>query len=380
MNIVCDRAIPLAAELFGRLGTVSLKDGRTLAAGDVREADLLIIRSTTRANATLLEGSRVRFIGSGVIGTDHLDIPWLQARGIAWANAPGCNAESVADYFTAALLETGARRNRAWRGKTLGVVGAGNVGRRIAKAGRALGMRVLCCDPPRQADPADVEAQGFFPLETLLAEADALTLHTPLTPETHHLIGERALACMKRGAVLVNMARGAVVCNDSLTRALERGALSDAVIDCWEGEPAFSPALARLALLATPHVAGHAYEGKVNGAAMVYEAACRFLGAEPGPIPALPPPPVPEIACAGAGEPDEAVLRRLASTVCDVAGDSARFKASISEDPAERRRHFDSLRRDYPLRRQFSATRVILGHASSALVQTVSDLGFGVSP
>lgn len=376
MNILCDRAMPLAEELFSRLGRVTLKEARAITAENVREADMLIIRSTTRVNEALLSGSRVRFVGSGVIGTDHLDIPWLASRAIAWTNAPGCNAQSVADYFTAALLEAGHKLNRTWRGKTLGIVGVGNVGRRIQSVGEALGMRILCCDPPRQADRADMEAQAFHPLATLLAESDALSLHTPLTPEARHLIDERALACMKPDALLINMARGAVVCNASLTAALESGRLAGAAIDCWEGEPLYSPTLARIVFPATPHVAGHALEGKVNGTIMIYEAACRFLGLEPSPIPALPPPPVPEIIRDCTGETEEESLRRIISAVCGITTENDRFKAIASSDPDLLRQHFDSLRRNYPLRRQFNATRLTLIGATPSLRKTLAGLGF----
>lgn len=382
MKIVCDSNMPLAEALFGRLGDVTLRDGRCITPDDLRDADALIIRSTTRVTPGLLEGSSVRFVGSGVIGTDHLDIPWLNGRGIAWCNAPGCNAESVADYFTAALLEIGHRLQTTWAGKTLGVVGVGNVGRRIVARGEALGMRVLCCDPPRRDAPEDEAAKDFLPLQDVIRDADALTLHTPLSAEgrhaTRHLINAVALAGMKPDAVLLNMARGAVVETQALCEALETRRLAGAVIDCWEGEPDYSCRLARMAALTTPHVAGHAYEGKVNGTIAVYETFCRFLGNEPEAIPALPPPPISEMTCHAGTLPDEAVLRALARSVCDIAGDSARFQAGLSDDESLRRAAFDAQRKHYPLRRQFSATRAVLPDASPCLKAKACGIGFTV--
>ena len=205
MKIVCDKNMPFAAEAFGTLGTVLSKGGREIAPGDVRDAEVLVTRSTTKVNAALLDGSAVRFYGSGVIGTDHIDIPYLAARGIHWCGAPGCNAESVANYVTAALLWLGGRHGFRLEGKTVGVIGVGNVGRRVCRHARALGMRVLANDPPRQRDPADSEARGFVPLERVLDEADIVTCHVPLTKEgpdaTRHLLDAARLASLKPGAL-----------------------------------------------------------------------------------------------------------------------------------------------------------------------------------
>ena len=379
MKSVCDKNMPYAAEAFGTLGEVLLKDGRQIAPADVRDAEVLITRSTTKVNAALLDGSAVRFCGSGVIGTDHIDIPYLASRGIAWAGAPGCNAESVANYVTAALLWLGGRHGLTLAGKTIGVIGVGGVGRRVCSHARALGLKVLANDPPRQRDASDAEARGFVPLDRVLAEADILTCHVPLTrsgPDaTWHLLGAAQFARTRPGVILINAARGPVVDTDALLAELGTR-VSHAVIDCWEGEPAYRADLLARADLATPHIAGHSYEGKVNGTAIVYHRACAFLGVAPACPFTLPPPPVPEWRTDAAGRGDEDVLREGVRAVYDIEADSRRLKASCVADDAARASAFDAQRSNYPMRREFASTRATLENASEALLAKVRGLGF----
>ncbi len=381
LNIVCDANMPYGAEAFGTLGNVTLLDGRAIRAADVREADLLFTRSTTKVNRDLLGGSRVRFYGSAVIGTDHVDAAYLQTAGIPWCAAPGCNAESVGQYVTAALLWLAGRHDLTLAGRTLGVIGVGNVGRKVVAKGRALGMRVVACDPPRQRDPQDTEAQAFVPLNTLLAEADFVTCHVPLTRDgvdrTWHLLDATALARMKPGVVLLNAARGPVTHTDALLAELGTR-IAHIVMDTWEGEPAYRTDLLARADLATPHIAGHSYEGKVNGTAMVYRAACAFLGVPPNYGFPLPEPPVPVWEADTAGRHDESVLRDLVLATYDIAADDHRLRATCTVDATERARAFDRLRTNYPMRREFGSTRARLQHASPELRAKVAGLGFQI--
>ena len=379
MKIVCDKNMPYAFEAFRTLGDVMLKDGRQITADDVRGAEALFTRSTTKVNAQLLRGSSVCFYGSGVIGTDHIDIPYLDANAIAWTAAPGCNAESVANYVTAALLWLGGRHGVTLAGKTLGVIGIGNVGRRVCRHAEGLGLRVLANDPPRTRDPDDTEAQRFVALEQLLAESDIVTCHVPLTrtgPDaTFHLLDTKRLALMKPGAVLINSARGAVVATDALLAELGTR-IAHAVIDCWEGEPTYRPDLLARADIATPHIAGHSYEGKVNGTAIVYQKACAFFNC-PATYPfTLPPPPVPLCKVDAAGRKDEDVLREIVSQVYDITADSERLKTSCVADDTARATAFDTQRSHYPMRREFTSTRVGLSNAPAALNASLVALGF----
>jgi erythronate-4-phosphate dehydrogenase len=379
MKIVCDKNMPYAEEAFQSLGDVVLKGGRQIAPEDVRDADALITRSTTQVCPALLEGSAVRFYGSGVIGTDHIDIPYLESRGIAWSAAPGCNAESVANYVIAALLWLGGRNGLTLEGKTIGVIGVGNVGRRVCALAKALGLHVLPNDPPRQRNREDAEAQGFVSLEQVLSESDIITCHVPLTqagPDaTNHLLRAAQFARMKPGVIFLNAARGPVIDTDALLNVLGTR-VSHAVIDCWEGEPVYRTDLLARADLATPHIAGHSYEGKVNGTAMVYRKACAFFGVE-APCPfALPTPPVPLWQADGEGRRDEDVLRELVLSVYDIESDSKRLKDSCLDDAQARAAAFDAQRSAYPMRREFASTAVRVAHAAPSLQAKLNGLGF----
>jgi erythronate-4-phosphate dehydrogenase len=384
MKLLYDRNMELGDELFPRLGDAQAIDGRTLTAQAVKEADLLFVRSTCKVNADLLEGSNVRFVGSGVVGTDHIDHAAMQRLAIAYAAAPGCNAESVANYVIAALLVIGERQGRLWEGATLGVVGVGHVGSIVCRFAReALGMKVLCCDPPRQANPFDREAQTFISYEALLSQADVITFHTPLTREgpypTYGLFSGPIVRNVKPGAVLLNFARGPICDNALLATMLGAGYLSDAAIDCWEGEPDYSPDLAAVACLTTPHIAGHAYEGKANGTWMVYQRACEMLGLEPGEKPAYPPATVAKVTIDAAKYPhDDALLRAIVKKTCDIEGDTQRFRQAFDAQVERRKANFDALRKNYPFRRHFDATVVTIKHGTPRQLQKLAALGFQV--
>lgn len=244
----------------------------------VRDADALIIRTRTRCDANLLEGSRVRIIATATIGMDQFDLDWCRQAGIITRNSPGCNAPGVAQYVWSALLRSGFDPQR----HTLGVVGCGNVGSIVADWGRKLGAKVITNDPPKAA--AGDAPEGHTDLAALLREADAVTLHTPLTRKgewpSFHLIGERETEMMKRGALLVNAARGPVADNAAVRRAVEEGRIR-AVIDTWEGEPDLDRGLLGLVEFGTFHIAGYSLEGKQRATRMVLEAIGEHFGFSP---------------------------------------------------------------------------------------------------
>jgi erythronate-4-phosphate dehydrogenase len=381
MKTMCSTNMPYALEAFRTLGEARVVEGRSISAADVKEADLLAIRSTTRVDRQLLEGSRVRFVGTATIGIDHMDTDYLESAGIRWCHAPGCNANSVSEYVAAALLRLANRHGFALRGKTIGVVGVGNVGRRIVEKARVLGMNALPNDPPRQR----AEGEGdFASLEAVLARADIVTLHVPLTAEgpdrTFHMADEAFFARMKPGALFFNCARGGTTDTGALLAALERGTVRHAVIDTWEGEPDFSTDLLARCDIGTPHIAGHSFEGRVTGTVMVYQAACRFLGVPPSwtPDALLPAPDVPEIVLDAGGLTEERALWEIVRRVYDIEADDRRMRESAVADAAARRRNFDLLRKNYPMRREFRYTRVALKNASTELAGRLAGLGFRV--
>jgi erythronate-4-phosphate dehydrogenase len=359
MKIVADPNIPYIHEAFAPLGDITLIPGRQINAAGVRDADLLLVRSVTPVNAALLDGSRVQFVATATIGFDHIDRHYLERRGISFATAAGSNANSVAEYIVAAMLELGHRQGWRLRDKTLGVVGVGNVGRKVVGYAEALGMRVLQNDPPRQRAENLV---SFVPLDRILAEADIITLHVPLTktgPDaTRHLFSPQ------RG-LIINSSRGAVLDNKKLLAAH----LAGLVLDVWEGEPNLLPGLLEKVDIGTPHIAGYSFDGKVNGTRMIYEAACRHLGVNPTWQPVLPVPPVPRIEADVTGMDDEDALRKIIHQVYDITADDAALRRVGSAG-------FDKLRAEYPVRREFSNTSLHLAGCGQSLETKLRALGF----
>ena len=372
LRLLADANIPFAEAVFGRYGAVRRLPGRAIALADVASADVLLVRSVTRVDAALLRGSPVRFVGTATAGTDHVDEAWLHEADIAFASAPGSNAGSVVEYVLAALLRLAVERGEGLREKTLGVVGAGQVGGRLIPRAEALGLRVLAADPPlADAARARGAASVFVPLAHLLREADAVTLHTPLTHPpapypTAHLLGAAGLAAMKPGAWLLNAARGGVVEEDALQAALAAGQIGAAVLDVWEAEPEPADALVGLAAVATPHIAGYSFDGKVEGTRMLEKALRTWLAKGGAPLPpawdagavltaerlGVEAPSAPG-ALAPAAE--ARWLDALARQAYDLRADDARFRAAVlGQPPGERGAAFHQLRRDYPRRRAWS--------------------------
>ncbi len=380
--------MPFALEAFSTLGEARILEGRDISAADVRDAGILALRSTTQVNRALLAGSQVRFVGTATIGTDHLDLAYFQEAGIHWCFAPGCNANSVSEYVTAALLTLGERHGITLDGKTIGVIGVGNVGSRVVKKARALGMRVLMNDPPRERIPnpesriQNEEGNSFVSLDRILAESDIITVHVPLTKEgpdkTFHLADADFFGRARKGLIFLNAARGAVVDTPALLKAVDSGQVGHVVLDTWEGEPNYRADMLARVDIGTPHIAGHSFEGKVMGTVMVYREACRFLGvpATWSHEPLMPPALVPQVEVDAAGRTDEAVLREVVRKLYDIEADDRRLRDTAVTDDVLRAKAFDRLRKDYPERREFQYTTVLLKQASSGLRAKFDGLGF----
>ena len=285
MKIVCDDKIPFLRGVFEPYAEVVYLPGAAICAADVRDADALVVRTRTRCGRALLEGSSVRVIASATIGYDHIDTAWCSEHGIEWANAPGCNSGSVAQYVGAALGVLARRFGLDLSALTLGVVGVGHVGSKVARLAQALGMRVLLNDPPRAlAEGPFLSVPGLDSpaphndLDKLIAGADIITLHVPLTSETRHLFDFSRIESMRSDQILINTSRGEVICGDALKAALKGGRLKAAVLDVWENEPDIDPELAELAEIATPHIAGYSTDGKAAGTTAAVRVLARALG------------------------------------------------------------------------------------------------------
>jgi erythronate-4-phosphate dehydrogenase len=372
MLIVADENIPLLDEFFAGFGEIRRYPGRAIDAAAVRDADVLLVRSVTRVDAALLAGSKVRFVGTCTIGTDHLDLAYFAAAGIHWSSAPGCNARGVVDYVLGCVLALAERQGIDPAQRRYGIVGAGQVGSRLHKVLRGLGWTVKVCDPPRAA----LEAGDFVGLEEILGDCDVISLHTPLAADTRHLFAAAQLAALRPGTWLINASRGAVVDNRALRERLESGADLQVVLDVWEGEPQVDVALADLCQIATPHIAGYSLDGKLRGTAQIYQAFCAFI--EQAPTVQLeqlmPAPGLTEI-CLDKSAEQAWALALLCRAVYDPRRDDADFRRSLQGTPTQRSEAFDRLRKHYPVRREIEGLQVRLDDAPAALCTLVSALG-----
>ena len=367
LRLVADANIPLAREAFASATEVTSLPSSQITPEAVRDADVLLVRSVTRVDTALVAGSRLAFVGTATIGTDHIDLDALARRGLAFASAPGSNAESVVEWTIAALMETALRQGVPLSGKTVGVVGVGNVGGQLVPRIAALGLHVLVCDPPRQrrGDPVPAEATGgWLDLDGLLDAADVLTLHVPLVrageDATRGLLSSDRLHRMRRGAWLVNASRGDVVDGEAARRARLDRHLGALLLDVFPGEPTPDPALVAACDLATPHIAGHSFDGKVGGTRMLHDALDAWLVAS-----GHPPTPPFDWDAALALSPDDArplpSIPNDATDVADALGPLVRALYPIADDDARLRACvglgdaacFADLRRTYPRRRRW---------------------------
>lgn len=382
MLIVADENIPLLESFFDDIGDIRQVAGRSMSAANVKDADILLVRSVTRVDQELLADSRVRFVGTCTIGTDHIDQDWLESAGIGFSAAPGCNANSVAEYV---LVSISLRAEKLclddWTRLSVGIVGAGNVGGALAHKLERLGFDVVVCDPPR-AEASEENNEDFAELDEAL-KCDVVTLHTPLVQggdhPTYHLLDALRLAGLNRDQLLINTSRGEVIDTSALVERLAGPNAPTVALDVWENEPKINPELAELAWIVTPHIAGYSLEGKVQGTEMIYQALSRFMG-----LPVrkkagqyLPEPALSKLSfTSAAGEMGAANVAIRAC--CDPRRDDARLRQSLNLPADERGQAFDRLRRQYPVRREFSSLKIQLKGTSKSAQDTFRGLGFKI--
>ncbi|MGS2722240.1 4-phosphoerythronate dehydrogenase [Porticoccus sp. GXU_MW_L64] len=346
MKIIADENMPLVQELFSPYGEVFTLPGRHLNSTDVRDADVLLVRSITPVNRQLLEGSKVRFVGSATIGVDHVDLDYLQQNHIAFSAAPGCNANAVVDYVCAALCSLNIDWQALCAGEVaVGIIGCGNVGGHLYRRLKALGARVRCYDP-------FLDASQNADLGSLQAALDSriVCLHTPHTRggpyPTHHMLSATQLSRLPQGATLINAGRGAAIDNRALLDVLARRDDLRVVLDVWEDEPDISLPLLQQVTLATPHIAGYSVQGKTNGTTMVRDAFLRWCGKAP-------------VLESGQGDTLEISATSIGdavSQVCNIDADDRRMREQIAEpNPVVA---FDRLRKEYPQRHEFHCYRL----------------------
>lgn len=346
MKIVADENMPLVNEMFSAYGEVETFPGRELGPKQIKDADVLLVRSVTQVNADLLSGSSIRFVGSATIGTDHVDQNYLKQNDIQFANAPGCNANAVVQYVLSVLC----RLRPGWQEQTVGIVGCGNVGGWLYQTLQKLGVDCRCYDP-FLLETDNIDLVSF---EEVI-QSDILCLHTPLTTDgpypTFHLFDEAVLSQLDPNALLINAGRGAVVDNRALLDMLPQSTWK-VVLDVWEGEPDIALPLLELVDIGTPHIAGYSYDGKVNGTTMVRDAFCAWLGKD-----------IPEYLIGEKIKGQEQLIDLESSTLSDavlatfdVAQEDQRMRdalLALDLSAASVSKEFDRLRKTCPKRLEF---------------------------
>ncbi len=378
LKIIIDDKIPFIRGVLEPFATVEYLPGKETGKEKVKDADCLITRTRTKCKKELLEGSRVKIIASATIGYDHIDTSWCEENDIIWKNAPGCNSSSVMQYMASLLLHFAVRNNISLAGRTLGVIGVGNVGKKIVALGKTLGMNVLCNDPPRARKEGE---KGFVSLEEIIKNSDIISFHVPLIREgedkTMHYADEKFFSTVEkygRKPFLVNASRGEVVDNALLKKVLtEKKILCGAALDVWENEPELDRELLEKVDFATPHIAGYSLDGKANGTSRSIQEVAKYFSL---PLTDFYPEDLPQpenavIDLAGSGQEGESVeelLLKCMDRTYNILEDDKR----IRENPGT----FEKQRGSYPFRREMVAYTV--KNAPSAVKELLKKLNFTV--
>jgi erythronate-4-phosphate dehydrogenase len=373
MIIVADDKIPFLTGALEPYAEVIYVPGKMIDNDVLKKADALLIRTRTKCTKDLLDGTNIKYIGTATIGYDHIDTQYCERNNITWTNAPGCNSSSVQQYITSALLKLAMDNKYYLKGKTIGIIGVGNVGTKVEKIARILGMKILLNDPPRARKEGN---KDFVLLGNILYESDFITVHVPLNLVdedcTYHLFNEKSFKKMKKGTWFFNTSRGEVTDSLALKNAVKSGKLGGAVIDVWENEPDIDLELMEYSFIATPHIAGYSSDGKANGTSVVVNSLSRHFG-----LPLhnwypmnVPPPPVHEIFINGVGKSEEDIVREAVFHTYNIEEDDFRLRMSPYD--------FEKQRGEYHVRREFPSYTVKLHNCTKESYKILKDLGFRI--
>ncbi|HUX92976.1 MAG TPA: 4-phosphoerythronate dehydrogenase [Ignavibacteriaceae bacterium] len=376
MILVVDENISFAEEAFSQFGEVRLLPGRKITRETLLSADALIVRSITKVDENLLRDTPVKFVGTATIGTDHVDLEYLKSNKIIFKDAAGCNADAVAEYVFTSISLLANEYSFSFEEKTLGVIGVGNIGSRVARLAESVGMKVLKNDPPLQRRTGSNE---YVSLEEAL-NADIITFHVPLNLEgvdkTFHLINAEKLSSLKRGTILINASRGQVIDNSVLVKFIKEKSLL-VNLDVWENEPDINIDLLNQVCIATPHIAGYSLEGKINGTVIIYNALCSFLKVKPMWNPIFQKVREDEITINYNGKLT-ATLTNIFKSAYAIKEDDARMRGIENLEKKDRSAYFDKLRKEYPFRREFSNYKAVISNGDERILNIIKSFRFQV--
>lgn len=346
MKIIADENLALTDYFFSDIADVTSCAGRTLSHQQVKSADALVVRSVTPINRKLLDDTAVKFVGSATIGTDHMDLNYLNDQHIGWSNAAGCNAQAVAEYVITALYQV--KPECLEKSFTLGIVGLGNVGSKLKQLAHNLGWNVIGYDPFLQN----------FDWERLIKESDAISIHVPLTKTgdypTYHLFDQHVFDQMSPHTILINSARGSVIAEEALLKNIQETNRT-VVLDVFEHEPKISQAVLDAVKLVTPHIAGYSLEGKARGTQMIYQSLCSNFGLISNKDFRTQLPPCTQYFKTNLKQ----TLVLHIQKIYNIAEDDKRLRDCV-KDGYIHQIEFDQLRKNYPLRREWASHGAIL--------------------
>jgi len=376
MKIIADENIPYAKEAFADLGQVTTLPGRQMKNSDLLGCDCLLVRSVTKVNKQLLENTPVKFVASATIGTDHIDLEYLQQQKIGFSNAPGCNAESASEYMINALFELSEKKGFKPFELTAGIIGHGNVGSRVKKKLDTLGIKTLVNDPPLQ-DAGD-DSVNYVSLQTILHECNFITCHVPLTTggkyPTYHLINKSVLNELAENTVLFNAARGPVIDNQALSTLLNERSDLTIFLDTWEGEPVINQTLLKQVDFATPHIAGYSVEGKLRGTQMIMQAAGEFFNKETSWSMCDYLPQKLDIKITQSNS--DSLWAELFKAHYSIQQDHNKLVALAKLPRDQLAKEFDLLRKNYPTRYEYSQFKINAPQTSGSTLQAIHKLRF----
>lgn len=373
MKFLCDSALIHAKDVFSDYGEVVLKPGREICADDMTDIDVLIVRSVTKVNEELLKSANaIKFVGTATAGEDHIDTAYLKERGIAYSNAKGANAVSVADYVLSVLLVLAQRYDFSFEGKSIGIIGCGRVGSEVEKKALGLGLNVVKCDPPRYAS-GDLSCSASY---AQALSCDIVTLHVPLnnggTDNTYHMIGYKELMSLKKDCVFINASRGPVVNSLELYAVLTQRPDLKVWLDVFEGEPEIEcKELLNYVDGATAHIAGYSFESKLRACVMLAKEMASVLNLEIKESFQMPGCEIAALALDNVSVLDLDLISRLVFSVYDVRRDGYKFQANFTGAKS-----FDEMRKNYRERRELSSVQI--ANAPEEFVNKLSLLGFNV--
>lgn len=373
MKIIIDNKIPYIKGALEPYAEVIYLPGNQTTADIVKDADAIITRTRTICNRQLLQGSKVKYIATATIGFDHIDTDFCKEAGIEWTNAPGCNAESVNQYISSALFSWSMRKRKDLAGLTIGIVGVGNVGKRVAKTCEILGMKVLLNDPPRERSEG---LENFDSLKTIQEQADIITFHVPLNmngvDKTFHIANENFLQNLKKKPLIINSCRGEVIDSIAIYNAIEANDIDGFIADCWEHEPEINLDLLNHTEYGTPHIAGYSKDGKANGTKMSVQAISKFfnLGIDNWQPTEVELPENCIIEIDGDQRREYSILAEAILSSYDIENDDE----SLKDSP----HLFEQLRGDYPVRREFDTYTIKTKNVSDATIEKLEKLNFNI--